>query len=393
VGPRNEIRVALTDFRWPLDPALASTRDETTLARALYATPLRTNAAGAVVPGLCSGWSAFDGFRRWRFRCTNALEIAAELRRVARTSASPANWIFAAATRITVPTPGVLVVRLRSPWRRFPYALTTVAAAPVTVPGPFRLVRGSSTRVELARNGVRLVFRRSSGIALLRALRRGELDEAPVPLGDVGAFRTDPATLRVRALLAIDLVAFRRHTVPQAVRRAYWQTANRNDYQALVPESGAPAAYGLVGRPAKADPAAFRQAVHSIPSLPPLRVRIAVPPDPILRYGASILYAQWRDVALGPQLVGAAEPAEADLRRVAAAYPQDEALLGPLRLPAALGADDQHPAFDRLDADLRNSALVIPVCWVADARWVSPRLRGWSEDVLGDVDYTGVTTG
>jgi hypothetical protein len=33
---------------------------------------------------------------------------------------------------------------------------------------------------------------------------------------------------------------------------------------------------------------------------------------------------------------------------------------------------------------------VIPICWVGDARWVSPRLRGWSEDVLGDVDYTRV---
>jgi hypothetical protein len=71
-------------------------------------------------------------------------------------------------------------------------------------------------------------------------------------------------------------------------------------------------------------------------------------------------------------------------------YPQNEALLRPLGLPAALGADDQRSAFARVDAQLRASAMVIPICWVADARWVSPRLRGWREDVLGDVDYTRV---
>src|SRR5439155_7896807 len=129
-GPPKTIRVALTRFRWPLDPALASTRDETTLARALYPTPLRTDASGRVVPGLCNGWNAFDGFRAWRFRCAKALEIAAALRRVARWRPPPANWIFSAAQRIEVPAPGVLVVRLRFPWRRFPYALTVVAAAP-----------------------------------------------------------------------------------------------------------------------------------------------------------------------------------------------------------------------------------------------------------------------
>jgi hypothetical protein len=344
-----------------------------------------------VVSGLCSGWSASDAFRTWRFRCAHALEIAGELRRVARLRASPANWIFTAARRVSVPSPGVLVVQLRFPWRRFPYALTTVAAAPRRVPGPFRLVRGSRTRVELTRNGVRLVFRRLTGIGVLRALRRAELDEAPVPLGDVGRFRSDPATLRVRSLLAIDVVTFRSGAVPQDVRRAYWQTANRGDYQALVAEDGATAALVIAGTPAKADPAAFRREVKAIPSLRPVDVRITVPPDATLQYGARILYAQWRDLGLGPQLVAPRSTAEADFRRVSAAYPQQEALLGPLGLVgSALAADDQRRAFERVDEDVRRSARVIPICWVGDARWVSPRLRGWSEDVLGDVDYTRV---
>src|SRR5207237_8266483 len=72
-GPPNVVRVALTSFRWPLDPALVESRDETTLARALFATPLRTDpVTGAVVPGLCTAWKASSDFRRWTFNCRSA---------------------------------------------------------------------------------------------------------------------------------------------------------------------------------------------------------------------------------------------------------------------------------------------------------------------------------
>jgi hypothetical protein len=225
---------------------------------------------------------------------------------------------------------------------------------------------------------------------VLHALRAGEIDEAPVPLGDVGLFRTDPATLRVRELLAIDVLAFRTGRVPAEVRRAYWQTANRNDYETLVAQDGAPAAFSLTGTAAKADPAAYRAAVKSIPSLPKVDVRVAVAPDPVLQYGVRLLDAQWRELGLGPQLVGRRARAVADFRRVVAVYPQEEALLGGLGHATALGAADQGPAFERRDESLRHSAAVVPVCWVADARWVSPRLRGWSEDVLGNVDYAAI---
>jgi len=392
-GPPHTIRVALTDFRWPLDPALASTRDETTLSRALYPTPLRTDTAGRVVPGLCRAWAASDGFRTWRFRCAHALEVSAALRRVARLRASPANWIFSRVDRITVPAPGDVVVRLRSPWRRFPYALTSAQTAPRSLPGPFRLVRGSRNSVEVARDGVRLVFRRLSGLAVLRALHAGQLDEAPIPLGDAGLFRSDASTLRVRELLGADVVAFRRGAVARNVRTAYWQTANRGDYCALVAQDGAPPAFSLVGTVAKADPAAYRRAVKSIPSLPRLAVPIGVPPDPVLRYGSRILYAQWRELGLGPRIVRPDGGADADIERIVAVYPQEEALLGGLGRATALAAGDQRGAFERLDDELRTTAEVIPVCWVADARWVSPRLRGWHEDVLGDVDYMRVTVG
>jgi hypothetical protein len=126
-----------------------------------------------------------------------------------------------------------------------------------------------------------------------------------------------------------------------------------------------------------------------------------VPAGGDLRSGARLLYGDWRDVGLGPLLV--TEPARAldgSFERALAAYPQAEALpaelvlrdrLGSRRLLVrSLAADDQTPALARFDDDLRSSARFVPVAWVVDARLVSPRLRGWSEDALGDVDYAVV---
>lgn len=307
-----------------------------------------------------------------------------------RLRASPAHWLFAPARAISVPAPGRLVIRLSAPWRRFPYALSAVAAAPRGVPGPFRVVSASATRVELARGGAKLVFRRLTPYAAVRAFRRHEVDEAPVPHGDLAYLRTRLRAVRVRRLLAQDVVVFRGASVPRAVRAAYWGTANRGDYEALVADDAATRALALIGTP-KPDPAAFRRAVARIPDLPPTRVRIAVPLDATLAYGARLLLGQWREVGLGAQLVAAGAPAEAELRRVLAPYPQNEALLGALGVPAALGRVDQQRAFAAVDATNAADAAIIPVCWVGDARLVSPSLVGWQEDVLGSVDYTQVT--
>jgi MarR-like DNA-binding transcriptional regulator SgrR of sgrS sRNA len=187
------VRVALTSFRWPLDPAFVEGRDETTLARALYATPLRTDpVSGAVVPGLCTAWKASPDFRRWTFSCRSAPSIAAALRRVVRLHRAPARWLFGGALRIVTPSASSLVIRLEDPWRRLPYALTAVAAAPRFVPGPFRLVSGSSRRVVVRRPGLTVVFHRLAALTALDEFRRGRLDEAPVPLGDIVATERDP---------------------------------------------------------------------------------------------------------------------------------------------------------------------------------------------------------
>jgi hypothetical protein len=398
-GPPGVVRVALTDFRWPLDPALAQGRDETTLARALYATPLRTDpATGAVVPGLCSAWTTSSSYRVWRFQCRSAPAIAAALRRVRKLTTAPAHWLFADA-RVSV-AGGRLVVRLPYAWRRFPYALTVAGAAPRTVPGPFQLVSGSPQLV-VARSGtVSIMFRRFTVRGAGRAFERGEIDEAPVPVGDIAWTRSRLGdVVRARTLLALDGVSLRR--LASALRRVYWETANRSDYAELVPESRGAATVSVVATDAKAKANAFRDAVNAIGSLPRVRVRIGVPPQAEVRYGARLLYAGWRDVGLGPELV--TTPARAlagSFERWAALYPQAEAIPAELVLRDGLGsrslllralaATEQGHDLDAFDADLRASARVVPVAWVADARLVSPRLVGWREGPLGDVDYSGV---
>ena len=59
-------------------------------------------------------------------------------------------------------------------------------------------------------------------------------------------------------------------------------------------------------------------------------------------------------------------------------------------LLGALRATSQRPELQRLDDQMRRRASAIPIAWVVDARLVSPRLEGWREDVLGNVDYSVV---
>jgi hypothetical protein len=305
---------------------------------------------------------------------------------------SPARWLFAGA-RVAAPSPRTLIVRLRLAWRRFPYALTAVAAAPRGVAGPFRLVHGSAARIVVERDGKRVVFRRLKPAAAVRAFRDEKLDEAPVPIGDVDSLRSE-FDVRARTLLGLDVVVFG-DNIDSRLRRVYWETAARGDYQALL---GTSMALDLLAAGAKPDPAAFRRALRAISKLPRILVRIARPPQ--LDYGADILYGQWREAGLGPVLVRPGRPADARFERLLAPYPQAEALPAALVLGAslrpraalldALARVNQKNGLATVDRELRATAQVIPVAWVTDARLVSPRLVGWREDLLGDVDYSGV---
>ena len=198
----------------------------------------------------------------------------------------------------------------------------------------------------------------------------------------------------------LDVVLIGRTGGGYRIQRAYRDTADRTDYEQLIPELAGSGAYGFLGGE-KGDPALFRRTLQAIPSLPRYRVRLSVPPEPALRAGARLLYAQWRDVGLGPTLsTGSQLPAEASFQRVIAPYPQAEAIPAELVLRhdlqphslllGALGATQQRHDLEIVDRGLWVSARAIPVAWVTDARLVSSRLEGWREDVLGNVDYAEV---
>jgi len=346
------VRIALAHLLWPLDPARARTRDEIVVARALFATPLRPGPR----PGLCSSWSR-EG-QGWRFQCRHAGAIARELRR-----AHLANAIARAGS-------------LRVPDPQAPHILTEAAAAPPGVPGPFRLISAGPTKLVLERRGLRLEIRKLDSEVAVREFRAGRLDEAPVPLGDLQASERDPRlsrAVRIRRLLAVDVVVARPggalDRFPK-VRQVYDDTADRADYQALVPELEAPPAENLSPPPkgakiARAAALAFARARKQIGSLPKVAVRFAEPFDPDLAYGENLLVAAWRDIGLGAY-VGDGR-SDATFERVLAPYPRQSALR------AAAG-----------------NGRFIPISWVVDARLVSPRLKGWREDDLGAVDYTRV---
>jgi hypothetical protein len=154
------------------------------------------------------------------------------------------------------------------------------------------------------RNGVRVELRKLEPFRALRLFRAGKLDEAPVPLGDIRATKLDPQlapALRVRRLLAADAVIFDR-SVPRKVRKVYDDTADRADYQALVPEFEAPPAEDLHnrGQPSASQAAiALRDAKKRIPSLPKLAVGFAPGSDPTLAYGTNLLVAPGATSASG----------------------------------------------------------------------------------------------
>jgi hypothetical protein len=319
----------LPSLPWPLDPARLHSRDGQAVGRALLATPLRV-VGGKVVPGLCT----LD------LRCGRwTTPVLAELRRAG--------------------------IPRTDRWR-----LTSVRAAPRGAPGPFRLVRGSRDEIVARRGTTTLIFVRMSPRAAVAAFRAGRVDEAPVPYGDIRALRGDPA-LRVRQILALDLVKLDPR-IPLAVRRVYWQTADRADYQALVPEYVAKPALGLVpdAGPARSSPGLFRAAKSAVGTLPHLAVRIAAPPE--LRDPANLVASNWVELGLGP-IVGARGPSR--FLRVQAEYPHPGAIARQLGIT---------------DPVAYEQALIVPLTWVADARLVSPRLRGWAEDVLGVPDYAAI---
>jgi hypothetical protein len=197
----------------------------------------------------------------------------------------------------------------------------------------------------------------------VRLFRRGKLDVAPVPLGDIQRLLRDRRlgqAVRITRLNAVDMVvaaAGGSLARDPKLLQAYSDTADRADYQALVPELEAPPAETLTGpvKPnARAAAVAFSRARKQISSLPRMAVRFAMPRDPKLAYGANLLVAAWRDLGLGPYF-GKGRP-DARFERV-------------------------------FDPRSKQGQKVIPIAWAVDAHLVSPRIRGWRENDRGVVNY------
>ena len=196
----------------------------------------------------------------------------------------------------------------------------------------------------------------------MRKFERGELDEAPVAVGDIVAAKADSqlrADVRARTLLGIDHADISGWS--ERFRRVYWETANRRDYEQLIPELEGSSAYGFLGGE-QARPADFRSAVDAIPSLRKLPLWFFVPPDPALREGARLLYAQWRDLGLGSNLSCAADRRPKSMRASSGQsppIPRQEAirpssccgttLVRAALLLGALSATSQRPELQRLD--------------------------------------------
>jgi hypothetical protein len=227
--------------------------------------------------------------------------------------------------------------------------------------GQFRLVSRSPDRVVIRRPGLTVVFRTMEPYAALRAFRRGELDEAPVPQGEIRAMEAHPTlspALRARALQGVDVVVLPRRLSP-ALRRAYRLTVPRGEYQALISERVAAPAWGL--RPG-AEPASFaeiRSARGSIGGLSPAPLTLGVADRPELVEAAELVWAEWRQLGL------------------------------PVRLrPGARGTDMRFVRAIPSSAIAGRPDDVVPLGWVAEARLVSPRVHGWRMDAAGVVDYS-----
>jgi len=212
----------------------------------------------------------------------------------------------------------------------------------------FRVVRARPGEIVARRGTFRIVFRQVEPHRAAVLFRRGELDEAPVPLGDIKAALSDETAgdaVRVTSLRAVDTLI--PTSLPAPLQDVLSQTADRRSYALLVPED--------LSLAQKSPPARVsRAARRSIAGLPRIQVRIRVRGDATLRYGAALLAASWRDLGL-------------DVR---------------------VASSNANAVFTRQTA--RGS---IPIARAVDARFVSPRVHGWREDSRGVVDYRSVTLG
>jgi hypothetical protein len=309
-------------------------------------------------PDLCRPPQRVDPLR-WRLSCHGAPALADRLRQFGAVRVRGDRIDIRTATR----------------WDALPRYLEYL---PVGGTSRFRAVSAGPGRIVATRPGLRLEFVRMEPHAAVAAFERGEVDVAPVPLGDIRWTQSRPGlrrSLRLRPLDAVDVVRLD-PGLPVAMRRAYWLTADRVDFSLLASDGIGRPAFGLLHGSPRVTPKEVRDARDEIATLPTRAV--AVTGEAEL---ASIAVADWRALGLRP-LVSAR--GRSRFVRLTALYPGADGLLRALepRLPARPLAS--------VDARLRRDATVVPLAWAVGARLVSRRVRGWSQDALGRADYLRV---
>lgn len=246
----------------------------------------------------------------------------------------------------------------------------------------FRVVSANVDRTIARGPGLTIVFRHMEPFDALRAFARGELDEAPVPQGEIQAMKAHPTlsrALHVRQLLGVDAIVLPT-SLPRELLRVYRLTVPRNDYRILIGGGIAPPAFGLLPGGVAPGPAGVRKARRSIPGLPRVPVRIDVVDRPGRLEAAELVWAEWRQLGLPVTLFPRHEktPPETDVNarfiRAIATYPHPDGVYDALGLEPGTSPEN-----------------VIPLGYPVAARLVSPRVRGWHMDATGLVDYSRVT--
>ena len=230
--------------------------------------------------------------------------------------------------------------------------------------GQFRLVRGSADPESSSGAPAASDLRRLEPYAALQAFRRGELDEAPVPQGEIRALEAHPTLsplLRARALRGIDVVVLPRGLSPGPAP--------------CLPANGAP--WRVPGSDQRARGRACLRATAGRRADGPCRCPrgARLDPRPV---------AQPADARRGRPAESSSRPPSS--RRVAPLGLADSPATGSAQRGHALRPRDPHSLAARCPDD------VVPLGWVAEARLVSTASStGWQMDGLGVVDYSRVS--
>ena len=345
------IRVALADLLWPLEPARAAHAGRARRRADAVRDPAAHGCRRAVAPGPVHELARRPA-RGWRLRCRHAGAIASNLRRQTAWRVSRARRAHASMVHRNAAGAAVAADRARLRAARRARAVPADLGEPAADRGRARRRPRRVPQARAVRGAAALPrgqARRGAGPA-----RRHPGDEArpaarAPPCASGGCWRSTRSASRSTSRPSCARSTTTRPTAP-TTRRSCRSSRRRRPRASPSAGSRAPP------RPRS------RCATRASGSRACRRSRSASrsPTDPTLAYGTNLLVAAWRDLGLGAVVGGE----DARLERLAAPYPRAGALTA--------AAKGRH---------------LVPIAWVADARLVSPRLRGWREDELGNVDY------